>query len=415
MASSVWQWVIGLGLLAIAWRISISRMRVADTPRSRCAGVFVGFNNVQGVVASVTPSPAHFSGEIAAWWSATLEYEWEVTRRVTHRDADGNERTELQTHYEFRIDSRWASPTLISITDETGSILVDTEKAKVGAPMRFEQYDGVRMAGIGFAVVPGSRPTGLVRNREYRLHDNDAVFCLGYANVDASGSGLVIDGKGNDEFLVTTTPPTKVARRRRVGAWLLGLAGSAVIVATAGTVGWAGVRAAILGLVVTAWLTGMVWNRLIRVKELQQRAWSLIEVQLSRRAVLIPQLVECARGYAAHEASLLEQLTQMRNDGAAQWLALSEQYPNLKADSVFQKVFDELRDTETRLASSRAYFNDTITLVRDRTGTFPGVLLVPLARAGRFGAMQPIAAGAEASVAPDIRTLLGSPLPPPRV
>lgn len=401
-------WSIGAVFFLIAWWVSRRRMRVADTPRSRCAAVFVGFNHVEGAVGSLQASAAHFTEEVAAWWRATLEHEWEVTVVVTSRDSDGNEHRELRTHYEFRLSDRWGSADWFSITDETGTVRVNAEKATVNAPMRFDHLGGFRLPGIGFVTGPGARPTGLYREREYRLHDGDHVFCLGFASIDPTGANLVIDGKGGEEFLVTVTPPEKVARNRRVGTWVLGLIGAAIPVASAGSVGWGVVRGLILAGLLTLWNTAMVWNRLIRVKELQQRAWSLIDVQLERRATLIPQLVECARGYAAHEATTLQQIAAARSNVLGQWTALAERYPNLGADVTFRKVFDEVRDTETRISSSREYFNDTVKLVRDRTSTFPGVLLMPFAKDHRFGAMEPIAAGDEERVAPNLRALLGN-------
>ena len=115
------------------------------------------------------------------------------------------------------------------------------------------------------------------------------------------------------------------------------------------------------------------------------------------------------------QAATVQQIAAARSNVLGQWTALAERYPNLGADVVFRKVFDEVRDTETRIASSREYFNDTVKLVRDRTSSFPGVLLMPFAKDHRFGAMEPIAAGDEERVAPDLRALLGNssaPTPP---
>ena len=152
----------------------------------------------------------------------------------------------------------------------------------------------------------------------------------------------------------------------------------------------------------------MVWNRLLRVREMQQRAWSLIDVQLDRRATLIPQLVTVASAYLEHEASLQVELARLRAANDSSWRILLERYPQLKADSVVRKVFDELRDTEAKIAGAREYFNDAVTVLRDRTGTLPGSLLVPLARQGRFGSMDLIEAGDEARRAIELGALLGT-------
>lgn len=398
--------VAGLMLLGAAWWASRRRMRVADTPRSRCAAVFVGFNNVQGRVGDVTPSPAHYTGTIAAWWRATLEHEWEVTVEVVDKDADGRERRRLQTHYEFRLSESWASGPAIWIVDETGRVLVDTTNASVEAALLHSLVGGVRMPGIGAMAGPGSRPTGVHREQEWRLHDGDAVFCLGHARIDDTGSGVVIDGSGGEEFLVTVRPPTAVTRRRRVGTWLLLILGVGLPVALPPAATPRAVLAGALAVLCIGWGVVVAYNRLVRIRHLQQRAWSLIDVQLSRRATLIPQLAAAAAGYAEHESALHEAVTCARANGAAAWLALREQYPQLDADTVFAAVAAELAATETQIAAAREYFNDAVTTLRDRTSTFPGILLAKVASTGRFGAMDLIAAGDEERDAPELRRLL---------
>lgn len=381
-------------------------MRVADTPRSRCAAVFVGFNRVQGAVAGVVRTRAHYSGEEVPWWRATLEHEWQVVTETKRTDSEGNVHTELHESFQFHQVSWWASPTVFDIVDDTGSVRLDVANARVNAPVRLWREEGERRP---LPMQPGSRPTGVIRKVEYRLHDGDVVFCLGYARVDPSGTALIIDGKGNDEFLVSIDSPTAVARNRRAGTWALGLTGVGIPMATAGTAEWAMVRGGIASAVALAWSTVMVWNRLLRVREMQQRAWSLIDVQLDRRAVLIPQLVTVASAYLAHEASLQAELAALRQSNDGRWQVLVERYPTLKGDTVTKKVIDELRDTETKVAAARAYFNDAVTVLRDRTGALPGALLVPLARQGRFGSMDLIEAGDEARRAVDLRRLLGTP------
>lgn len=383
-------------------------MRVADTPRSRCAAVFVGFNNVQGTIADHSPTPGHYTGTVAAWWRATLEHEWEVTREVVTRDAKGNETRRLETHYEFRLADSWSSQPLMWVADETGRVLLDVTAAKVDAPLPYSQVLGAWVPGIGLVVGPGARPTGRWWEKEWRLHHGDPAFCLGYARVANDGTSLIIDSKGDDEFLLTVQPPKVVARNRRVGTWLLMILAFGVPAAlTWGTTEMA-IVLPFLGLLTLAWGTGVAYNRLVRIKESQQRAWSLIDVQLQRRATLIPQLVSVAEGYAAHEAALQQAVAAARDAGPAAWLALREAYPRLRADAVFTKVADELIATENQIAAAREYFNDAVTTLRDRTSTVPGVFLVRLARSGRFGSMDLVEAGTEEREALRLHQLLGA-------
>lgn len=381
-------------------------MRVADTPRSRCAAVFVGFNNVQGTIADHSPTAGHYTGTIAAWWRASLEHEWEVTREVVTRDAKGNETRRLETHYEFRLADSWVSQPLLWVADETGRVLLDVTTANVTAPLPYSEIRGLRLPGIGFVTGPGARPTGRWWEKEWRLHHGDPAFCLGYARIADDGASLIIDSKGDDEFLLTVQPPAAVARNRRIGTWLLMILAFGIPAAlTWGTTEMAIVLPG-LALLSVVWGTGIAYNRLVRIKESQQRAWSLIDVQLQRRATLIPQLASVATGYAAHEADLQHAVSAARAAGPAAWLALREAYPQLKADALFAKVADELTATENQIAAAREYFNDAVTTLRDRTQSFPGLLLVGLARSGRFGSMELIAAGGEERSVPDLRRLL---------
>lgn len=367
--------------------------------------MFVGFNNVQGAVGDLTPSAAHYTGTVAAWWLATLEREWEVTVEVVDKDANGREQRRLQTHYEFQLADSWMSGTKFWIVDETGRVLVDTADAAVEAPLLHSELVGARVPAFGEAI--GRRITGVRREQEWRLHDGDVVFCLGHARIDDTGEGVVIDGSGGEEFLVTVEPPTAVTRRRRFGTWLLLAAGLGLPLALPPTATPRAVLASTLALACFAWGVVVVYNRLVRVRHLQQRAWSLIDVQLQRRATLIPQLAAAASGYAEHEASLQHAVVHARDHGAAAWLALREQYPQLDADTVFARVAQELATTENQIAGAREYFNETVTTLRDRTSTFPGILLAKIAATGRFGAMELIAAGDEERLAPDLRRLLG--------
>lgn len=120
------------------------------------------------------------------------------------------------------------------------------------------------------------------------------------------------------------------------------------------------------------------YNRLTRLKFLTSEGWSGIDVQLKRRAELIPNLVEVVKAYAAHEKQLFENLTRLRAEamrsttisGQAQTgqamasqlsrlFALAEAYPELKADQNFRKLQEQLAEIEDQLQMARRYYNGT--------------------------------------------------------
>jgi LemA protein len=148
----------------------------------------------------------------------------------------------------------------------------------------------------------------------------------------------------------------------------------------------------ILGLVVVVILAVIgIYNRLITLRNMVDEAWAQIEVQLRRRFDLIPNLVETVKGYAAHERETLEKVTAARSaisqagssvaeqaqaqnmlTGALKSLfAVTEAYPNLKADQNFLKLQEELTSTEGKIAYARQYYNDSVRGFNTAKQVFP--------------------------------------------
>jgi LemA protein len=151
----------------------------------------------------------------------------------------------------------------------------------------------------------------------------------------------------------------------------------------------------VLGLVVLAVLyLVFLYNGLVRLRNRIEAAWAQIDVQLRRRYDLIPNLVETVKGYAAHERETLDSVTKARAaaesatgpaDQAAKenmltqslksLIAVSEAYPDLKANQNFLSLQEELSATEGRIAYARQYYNDTVQRYNTKIQSFPAVLL----------------------------------------
>lgn len=144
----------------------------------------------------------------------------------------------------------------------------------------------------------------------------------------------------------------------------------------------------VLGLIAVGIYNGLVRARL-RVRE----AWSGIDVQLKRRASLIPNLVETVKGYAAHEREVLENVTRARaalqqagtpaqaaeaNNMLTQTLrslfAVAEAYPDLKANQNFLELQRELSDTEDKIAYARQFYNTNVLSYNTKLETFPSMI-----------------------------------------
>ena len=142
-----------------------------------------------------------------------------------------------------------------------------------------------------------------------------------------------------------------------------------------------------------------LYNGLQRKKLNAENAWSDIDVQLKRRHDLIPNLVSTVKGYASHESETLEAVTAARNQavgahgiaeqvGAENMLtqalgrlmAVSEAYPDLKANTNFLQLQEELTSTENKIGFSRQHYNRSVNTYNEATKVFPSNLI-----AGTFG------------------------------
>jgi LemA protein len=161
------------------------------------------------------------------------------------------------------------------------------------------------------------------------------------------------------------------------------------------TTGWI-----VLGVIVVILLWAVtVYNGLVAMRQRVGQAFADIDVQLKQRHDLIPNLVETVKGYAAHERGTLEAVTQARNTAMAaqgpaqqaaaenmlsgalrQLFALSEAYPDLKANANFQQLQAELTDIENKLAAARRFFNNAVQEYNTGIQQFPAALF-----AGIFG------------------------------
>jgi len=156
----------------------------------------------------------------------------------------------------------------------------------------------------------------------------------------------------------------------------------------------------IVGVIAVAGLWLLVtYNGLVSLRNQVKNAWAQIDVQLKRRYDLIPNIVETVKGYAAHEKDTLERVVKARQAGIdastvrdqaaaenmitgalRQLFALSEAYPNLKANENFLALQEELSATENRISFSRQYYNDTVQNFNTRQQQFPANMV-----SGMFG------------------------------
>lgn len=176
----------------------------------------------------------------------------------------------------------------------------------------------------------------------------------------------------------------------------------------------------VLVVVLLVLFVGVSYNSLVRRRNEVDNAWSQIDVQLKRRLDLIPNLVETVKGYAAHEKAALEAVIAARNSGLAassnphdqavadsalsgalrQLFALSEAYPDLKANQGFVSLQEELSNTESRIAYARQFYGDAVSTYNTAIQKFPTVLF---AGALGFSAREFFEAEDAARVVPEVK------------
>lgn len=135
----------------------------------------------------------------------------------------------------------------------------------------------------------------------------------------------------------------------------------------------------------------LIYNSLVKLRQFVDSGWSDIDVQLKRRADLIPRLVETVKGYAAHERGLFTEVIDRRNAAlsagndpvkrgfaeqnvqrsTSRLLALAEDYPDLKASENYLNLQEELSETEDKIEMARRYYNGTVRNMNTKVQSFP--------------------------------------------
>lgn len=137
-----------------------------------------------------------------------------------------------------------------------------------------------------------------------------------------------------------------------------------------------------------------IYNSLVQAKMKVDNSWSQIDVQLQRRFDLIPNFVETVKGYMQHESETFEKIAELRTSWAntksvaekadidnqlstalKTIMAVSENYPELKANQNFSELSEELRNTENKISFSRQFYNDTVTMYNTKIQVFPSNII----------------------------------------
>lgn len=157
-----------------------------------------------------------------------------------------------------------------------------------------------------------------------------------------------------------------------------------------------GIVIAVIAVLLIMWIIG-AYNRLVQMRNKVRNGWSQIDVQLKRRFDLIPNLAETVKGYAKLEKGIFEEFAKARGlyaqaskngnveqaaeanaslgNTLSRLLVVTERYPELKANSNFQEMMAQLKETEDKISYSRQFYNDTVQEYNNKTEMFPSNII----------------------------------------
>lgn len=405
--------VLALASLVFAFRDGRQRRLIENLPTSKTSGVFIGLVELKGTAESVDPLMSYLAEQACVQYSWTVEEHWSRTVTETYTDDKGQVQTRTRTESGWAQVDNGGEMIPFYLQDDCGVILVRPDGAKIEPLTIFDTICtplNPLYYGKGPAL-PVMDSTLQRRFLETALPLKTNLFVLGQARErqDVVAPEIAAD-KNAPMFLISTRTAEQVSLGMQWGArgWIL----FGLVAAVGGTMWRDGelnvdpaarvlfylVIAAgyfFAGLLAWVW---MVFNSLVDLRQRVRASWALVDIQLKRRFDLIPNLVNCVKGYRDHEAQLHTELAALRNQlnatapgvagpdhGAvsAQVVAIAERYPELKADAAFLSLQKNLSDTEQRIALARSYFNDIATHYNTRLETVPERFVAAL------GAMKP--------------------------
>lgn len=395
-----------LAPLCVAGALHFARKRrvVEDTPTCPAAGVFIGLVELKGTAESGAPLASFLAGAACVAYRWNVEEHWSRTVSETVTDAKGNTRTVTRQESGWKTVASGEELAPFWLRDATGDVLVRPAGAELEMARGFQEE-----CRPDDPLYYGKCPAAEVGNTDHRRRFTEEtiplgapVFVIGKARErEDAVAPEVAQAEDAPIFEISVRTEEQVVSSLRWSGRGLGIAGVAAAAAGAWVLSRAGASPAWIavagGGALGIWVLGgavMVFNSLVNLRQRARQAWANVDVQLKRRADLIPNLVAAVEGYRGHEAGTLETVTALRNQlratppgqpgpdpaGCATLLAgVVERYPDLKANASFLALQKELSDTETRVAMAREYFNTMAAFYNTRVETIPDGLLGRLA------------------------------------
>ena len=380
------------GCLLLALNAGRKRRLLDDTPVSKALGVFVGEVELEGVCVRRDPFISYLAEKPCVLYSWSVEEHWRRARQETYTDDKGRTRTRTVIDTGSDTVASGGETGGFYLQDETGYVWVNPEGADLDTLTIFdldvEEDDPLYYDKGPAEAVEGS--TGERSFTEYGLVVGTPRCVRGRASERPDVVAAQIKHEDKAEmFIITPRKSQEISDGKAtsyvvwniLGAALAGGFGAVLMAVARPDVAPYGFLVGLF-LYLCAAGAGWVWmvfNSLTGLRNRVRQASSLIDVQLKRRADLVPGLVASVHGFRAHEASVQQLVAALRAQAGATrpaalaptLLAFGERYPDLKGQKVFAGLSRNLVETEDRIALARAYHANIATFHNTRLGRVP--------------------------------------------
>jgi hypothetical protein len=380
------------GCLLLALNAGRKRRLLDDTPISKALGVFVGEVEVEGVCVRRDPFISYLAEKPCVVYRWSVGEHWRRARQETYTDDKGRTRTRTVIDTGCDTVASGGESGGFYIQDDTGYVWVNPEGADMDTNLIFER-DVDESDPLYYEKGPSEAVEGSTGERsftEYGLVIGTPLFVRGRASErpDIVAAQIKHEDKA-DMFFITTRKAHEVSEGKATAFVLWNVFG-ALLAGGFGMALMAGARPEVapFGLIVGVMLylvalgfgwVWMVFNSITGLRNRVRQAQSLIDVQLKRRADLLPPLVACVQGFRAHEASVQTLVAALRAQAAGArtaalaplLVAVTERYPEIRAQESFDELRKNLVETEDRIALARAYHANIATFYNTRLQRVP--------------------------------------------
>jgi hypothetical protein len=406
--------IITGGLLALSCLIAafynLHRKRIIDDlPTSKTKGVFIGQVELKGTAESETPLTSYLASTRCVQYSWYVEENWSRIVFETYTDSKGHVQTRTRTESGWNRVASGGESNLFYLKDETGVIRINPEGANIQGTLTLDETCtpiSVLYYGKG---PPDSIPNSTHKRRfhETAIELHATLYIVGQSKErQVIVAAEVARADNSNLFLISTKSEKQISRGYGLWYGLLVILGG--LISAGGGWIWAIVSEGDFGLdwkafvimicgYIVIFVLGWIWtnyNSLINLHHRVEQGWSQLEIQLKRRNDLIPNILKVTEGYRDYENETQKVLSEIRSQMAATpsriagpdlkslssiILILVEKYPELKANSVFIKLHQNLVDTEQRIALARDYYNNVATFYNTRLEIIPDRFVATMA------------------------------------